>query len=204
MARKYLSLRDLAKDLKKEVDYKPLLEKFSTNLRTAAMRRFETSTDPDGKPWAPLLRPRPRTGGSDKPLADTGGLRSSMTVANAPYSTCEITARKLTQGTNRDGGTIHQYGGVIKPKNAKFLAIPATQDAAYYGSPKNWVGDKLLFRWGENGGVAVTGKGLNEIVQYYFTKQVTIPARPFAGIDDQQADDFAEDVADFVADAKGK
>ena len=60
-----------------------------------------------------------------------------------------------------------------------------------------------------NGGVAVlktptsAGSAKGE-VQYYFARQVTIPARPYLGLSDQQATDVAEIAADVLADQVSK
>lgn len=68
-------------------------------------RRFQTSTDPQGRPWKPLKRPRKR--GGNKPLLDTGMLRNSIT--SVP------TATGVIVGSNLIYAAIHQFGGVVKP-----------------------------------------------------------------------------------------
>jgi hypothetical protein len=95
---------------------------------------------------------------------------------------------------------VHQKGAIIVPTIAKYLAIPATMKAKYAGSPRNFP-TKLKFRFGKKGGVAFTtlgkGKSLREVIQYYFTKSVTIPARPFLGITNRMADRYEEMAADW-------
>lgn len=75
-----------------------------------------------------------------------------------------------------DYALIHELGGTIEPKNAKFLAIPVTETARRAGSPRNMSG--LAY--------AQTAKGqpvlLNSesgMVHYLLRKSVTIPARPY-------------------------
>jgi phage gpG-like protein len=69
---------------------------------------FRASTDPYGRPWAPL---KLRAGG--KPLLDTGRLRSSFSY--------QPKRGGFTIGTNFIGANVHQYGATITPKRGKFL-----------------------------------------------------------------------------------
>ncbi len=188
----------------KRVDYTDLVKAFGEKLVYQAKMRFDRLEDPDGAAWAPLKHPRPSSRGADRPLNDSGLLRTSL-VPGALGSVYEIGPAGIrygTQvrapGTNAEYGPTHQYGATIRPKNAKFLAIPATKDAARVGSPRRWKGEKLRFKFGKIGGVAVTGPRLAEVVQYYFTKQVVIPARPFMGINNAQADELAEMAGEFT------
>lgn len=71
---------------------------------------------------------------------------------------------------------IHELGGTIEPKNAKFLAIPVTETAGKKGSPRNM--PNLKYAQSEKGQPllvdATTG-----MVHYVLRKHVTIPARPY-------------------------
>jgi phage gpG-like protein len=69
---------------------------------------FRTSTDPYGKPWAPL---RSRVG---KPLLDT---RTHLQGRLAP----RVTGSGFTISTSFVGAAVHQYGAVIKAKTSKGL-----------------------------------------------------------------------------------
>lgn len=194
----------------KRVDYTNLVKAFGEKLVYQAKMRFDRLEDPDGAAWAPLRHPRPSSRGADRPLNDTGLLRTSL-VPGQPGSIYEIGPMALrygtevrAPGTNAEYAPVHQYGATITPKKAKFLAIPATQKARDTGSPRRWGGEKLRFKFGKNGGVAVTGPRLAEIVQYYFTKRAVIPARPFMGINDKQADELVEMLGEFTAAAVAK
>lgn len=96
---------------------------------------FQGSHDPDGSPWKPLGHERPA--GGDKPLSNTGLLKGSVTGGGSGHVE-ELSETSLVMGTNLDRAAIHQWGGVIRPRNAKMLAIPLTKEAARHTSPRNF------------------------------------------------------------------
>lgn len=197
-----LGLKDLAAELAKPIDYGPLMKLFGQMMRDNAVECFERACSPDGTPWKPLKHPRPNSKGGDIPLNDTGRLRSSVTSEGADGNVSVYEPRRVECGTNLDHAPIHNFGDgsggdyILTPKQAKFLAIPATVQAQRKGSPRNWAAGELVFRFGSTGGVALAGK----VIQYYFAKSVAIPARPYLGISDDQAKEFEEETADYVAD----
>jgi len=69
---------------------------------------FRNSESQDGK-WQPVLR-----GG--KPLQKTGALQQSISEAIHGDDTIEV-------GTNLKYARIHNFGGVIKPINGKYLSF---------------------------------------------------------------------------------
>lgn len=165
----------------------PLAQAVATALAADIRRRFQTSTAPDGTPWRPLSRPRPN--GGAKPLLDTGLLRNSVTARPEPDG--------ASAGTNAVQAPLMNFGGVVRPAKGKFLAVPATREAKRAGSPRRFP-TALSPRVGRRGGVLLDPRGR---VQFYLTRQVTVPARPFLGL---SADGFRAVeglVADFVAGA---
>lgn len=70
---------------------------------------------------------------------------------------------------------LQEFGGVVKPINAKFLAIPATDMARKIGSPRNYSA-KLHFLGSASGGVLMDASGT---VIYALKKAVTVPPRPY-------------------------
>lgn len=75
---------------------------------------------------------------------------------------------------------IHHEGGIIKPKNAKYLAIPLTP-AARKSGPRDFKGETfiakgIIFEKRENG----KAKPI-----YALKKQVEIPSRPYMYLDNQ-------------------
>lgn len=176
-----------------------LMKKSVLLIRAETAEFFDKARGPDGKKWRPLQHPRPNSGGKDKPLQDTGMLRRAAT-SDAPGSVCRITGDTVTIGVNLVQANLQNYGGVVTPKNGKFLAIPATVEAKRAGSPRRFRRKlKAIINRAGTGGVLVEfsrkkkrgkkNKGKSnapeKIVQYYLTKKVTIPARPFIGMSDK-------------------
>lgn len=86
----------------------PLMQQIARVLRETTRERFETQKDPTGKVWQ---KGHKKSGltlmGKSQNLRDSIEAKSDETSA--------------TVGTNRIYGGIHQTGGVIKAKRAKFL-----------------------------------------------------------------------------------
>lgn len=82
---------------------------------------------------------------------------------------------EVTVGTDLEYAAIHEFGGVIKPKSAKFLAIPITAAAKTYAKPRDFP-DKLHFIPGSSGGILANREGE---AQYILRSSVTIPAHPY-------------------------
>lgn len=75
---------------------------------------------------------------------------------------------------------IHYYGGDIKPKRGKTLAIPATDRAYQAGSPSEGViGDLFVYHYqnsqGELRAALASGTKDNAEVQYWLVPGVTVP-----------------------------
>jgi phage gpG-like protein len=162
-------------------------------------KNFNESHSPDGTPWIPLAHGRPGGKGRDKPLQDKGLLYASIQG--------RANDAGVTIGTNVNYAPIHQFGGVIRPKRAKFLAIPLTVEAKRAGSPRNFPGG-FRFAPTKNGGWVMlsarplsagqqakitarraSGKALTAgqqrqiaaVPQYLLVREVRVPARPFLG-----------------------
>jgi len=84
-------------------------------LVTQIQLGFKFGREPWGTPWEKL---KCRKGGS--PLRDTGLLRSSI-VSKADKS-------GVTVGTNKIQARVHQFGAIIRPVRAKFLAFRCGTD----------------------------------------------------------------------------
>lgn len=171
---------------------------------------------PDGTPWAPLAHPRPRTGGADVPLRDTGILMGSVT-GKGQGNIDVIDEEGLTFGTNLDRAAIHQYGGTIQPTKAGALAIPLTKDAARAGSPRNFPRPLGMVKRpgkppllvettsGRRGkrkdfiGPTPLGKGAKTIFHYVLMRSVRIPARPFLGFAAKTIAKIQDAFAEFMA-----
>jgi len=115
------------------------------NVAEAALEQiatsFEQERDPYDRPWQKSLRADLEGG---QTLSDTGRLRRSFTY--------QANDRGFVVGTNVRYAAIHQYGGTIRPKRAKYL------------------------RFRLAGGSSKRKSGRGGWVQ---TKQVSLPPRPF-------------------------
>ena len=110
-----------------------LMAAIAQRLRSSTVERFSTKQGPSGAAWK-SARNNPNT------LIGAGILRSTI-VGRSTQETASV-------GSNLIYAAIHQFGGVIKPKNASALRFQV-------------------------GGRFVT------------TQSVTIPARPYLGVSDQ-------------------
>ena len=81
-------------------------------------------------------------------------------------------------GTNLEYAAIHEFGGTIKPRTAKYLSIPLTEDARRQaGGPRDFRGKlSVRMRRGAARGVLVDEQGT---AQYALTRSVTISAQPY-------------------------
>ncbi len=122
----------------------PLADQFRhellTNCAEAARGELEnsfiSSIDPYGRPWKPLTS---RTG---KPLLDTGILASSWTRGGS----FPITTNGFLVETNLIYAALHQYGGIVRAKNAPWLLF-AVRGAPTGNNPrgaKRWVRAKKV------------------------------------------------------------
>lgn len=75
-------------------------------------------------------------------------------------------------GTNEDYAAIHEFGGVVRPKNAKYLAIPV---GSYTGSPRKYSDLRVLMT--SNGNLVLVDA--SKKIQYVLKSSVEIPARPY-------------------------
>lgn len=199
-------------------DQRAMIKKTILIVRADTARCFDKQRSPEGKKWSPLQHPRPGSKGSDKVMQDQGLLRAAAT-SDAPGSICRITGGSLIMGVSLVQARILNDGGVITPKNGKFLAIPATVEAKRCKSARNFPRKlSCIINKAGTGGVLVEyvrkkqrgkknkGKqrGAASVVQYYLTKEVTIPARPFIGISDKGIDEIQEAWVDHYWEAMKK
>jgi phage virion morphogenesis protein len=137
-----------------------LFDNIGKYLVSSTRRRFETGVGADGSPWPPSLRVLAHGG---KTLVDSARLMQSVTFLAADNA--------VEVGSNVDYAAIHQFGGDIK-QSAR------SQDLHFKKHKRT---GKLLkgFRKAKDGNVTQT-------VQIP-ARTITMPARPFLGIDDDDA-----------------
>jgi phage gpG-like protein len=145
-------------------------------------KRFSSSTSPEGTPWRPLKYPRPN--GGNAPLRDTGQLMASITG--------KADATGVVVGTNRVGAALHNFGGTIRPKKRKFLAIPLTREAKRAGSPRRLRKTKGIPLFARK----VRGRWFGH---FLLTRKAVIPARPFMGVSREGEKLIGQALADLYA-----
>ena len=169
-------------DLRTPLDRCGIVLQRSTDLRFASGGGDEV--------WASLSpvtealrRQGPNSNAGNKPLQDTGRLRQSVTWRSAGGGAApdgaiyELTPDVLTYGTNVEYASIHQNGGTITVKKAKVLAVPLRDPIDLGGKKSGTLAGRRVSSY--NG------------QQYLILgKQVTVRARPFLYVTDQDVDDF--------------
>lgn len=144
------------------------LKESQVYLLSQYKRCFDESRSPDGKPWAPLKRPRNRKrdrkakgGTGQKPLRDKGLLMAAASASAATGAIRELGRFHLEQGTNLDYAAAQNFGTTIR--------VPERRRA------KAWV-----FADAANSAAIFTRRIKAHLVR--------IPARPFIGITQAMVD----------------
>lgn len=105
----------------------------------------------------------------------TGNLTRSIQVTKFAYSD-EKGVVGQWGSTDVEYALIQELGGVIEPKNTKYLAIPVTDLARKAGSPRNLT--NLAYVQSIKGQPMLVDDESGE-VHYILKRSVTIPARPY-------------------------
>ena len=159
-----------------KLDRKGLLKKAAIYQQSSTVSKISNTTNPANAPLTVAIK------GSSKPLADTGLLMSSITH--------RVGEDRAIIGTSRRGARMANYGGDIRPRNARDLWIPANRkirkELMTYGGK---VGPLIrqykssghyVFRRGNSFFARKRGsKQSKPIMLFILKKSVTVPARPF-------------------------
>lgn len=151
---------------RRALDLTDVMDEIGGALATNTRVRFERGIGPDGLPWLPSARALDEGG---QTLVDTGRLRDSITHA--------ADAASVAVGTNLVYAGIHQFGGDIAMPERTQTIYRRLDDVAEAGRATPFVKRR-------HAGIATD--------HTVGAHTVTMPARPFLGID---ADDEAEIVA---------
>ena len=104
-----------------------------------------------------------------------------------------VVGEQVTIGTNVNYAKIHHEGGIIRPRNAKYLAIPLTKKAAVK-RPRDYqntfIQKGVIFRKLRDGSIEAL---------YALKRQVEMPARPYMFIDNQTQESIRQLVIDYIA-----
>jgi len=86
-----------------------LMDAIGQQLVSSTLRRFQTQTGPDGKPWSPLSNATlKKRGANAKALQASGRLRQSITFRSTA-KTVEVGSNVIYAGLMQHGGTIDHY-----------------------------------------------------------------------------------------------
>lgn len=171
-------LKTLATLKARGADLYPLMDEIGSALVASTLRRFETQSGPDGQGWPALSRSTLRQRGhTARMLQARGHLRQSIThraMANA-----------VEVGTNLVYAAIHQFGGKIE-KYAASLPIYRKQADLQAGRAARFV-----------------KKSKSDFMSYHEVgaHTVTIPARPYLGIDADDQTAIAEIILGHLAES---
>ena len=161
------SLARIKKAIRLTIAPKPLLEATGKMLVTSAHHRFETATDPEGKPWQPLSESTRRA----RVKAATRGHRGDKQSAfvGGKYN------RELGIAISF-GSTMAQLGTGVQPR---FITGRSEQSITYHATETSLdVGSNYKFPGGKKSALAIqelggkAGRG----------QAATIPARPSIGV----------------------
>ena len=155
------------------------LEEIRALLNRSIQLNFQQGGRPDA--WKKSMR-----GGAT--LMDTGRLSRAVLVEYRKSSNGRIRFEARTQ--NIIYAAIHQFGGTIRPVNAKSLAIPVTPEARKV-HPRDFKGLFPVRKQGKDQGVLCTQDGKGKIkVQYLLRKSVYIPMRKYAVVQTNDWEDI--------------
>jgi phage gpG-like protein len=109
-----------------------------------------------------------------------------------------VVGEQVTVGSDLVYARIHHDGGIIKPVNAKYLAIPLTKEAAVK-RPREWadtfIRKGVIFR--------NTADGIEAL--YALKAQVTIPSRPYMFMSDETRNSLRQLALEYIqANVKGR
>ena len=177
-------------------DFAPAWKRVGVLLAAGMKKNFAGQHAPDKTPWQPIKQYRARGAvgklRQGQILRDRGLLMASAT-GRGPNHMEKSSPQAFEWGTNLHYAHIHQEGGVIRPRHGRALAIPLTREAYRAGSPRNFPRPlNVVWPRGRTGGWLVeakTGARGRSIMHYKLAAKVTIPARPFLGMNQDLIDE---------------
>lgn len=146
-------------------------------MERSTLRQFQSAGAAKGTPWKPLKLStiKRRRKMSSSILQDTGRLRRSVTARATTGSVWNLTRRALVLGTNLEYAAIHQWGGDIK----RTIAPGTVRLRRSKKSPTGWAFAKKRH------------KLVTEFASKGRSYVISIPARPYLLISDEDEDQIA-------------
>lgn len=152
----------------------PAWDRIGVELVTGVQQRFASSTDPQGRPWAalaPATIKQKAKSGKTKTLIQDGHLMASIHFR-------QVAGEGVDVGSDRPYAAIHQFGGSITRHAHSQPVLRHFDHQAGEFSP--------FFAWTKKPKGATPAKKANVMTYAEVGEhQITIPARPFLGLDDQ-------------------
>lgn len=171
------------------LDLRPAMDEIGAMLMTSTDLRFERQVDPDGTPWtpnAPSTAKRKAKLGRELVLQMSGRLRGSIT-RQAESNSVTVGANLVYAGIHQRGGTIDRAASV-RQIYRKFVETKGKGGAVHRELLPGFVKKKQSnFETSHDVGA----------------HSITIPARPFLGINRQDREGAVEILQRFIADAPG-
>jgi len=170
------------------------MEEIGAALLFSTQTRFETKTGPDGAPWTPfagstLKRMPARRRIGPQLLRDTGRLSGSL-VFKADAESVEV-------GTNVVYAAIHQFGGsVVIPERRGSATFEYVAEGAGKAKDGRRVGSRLRFAT-----ASTRAKTKHTRAFTVPAHTVSIPARPYLGVSDDDRAEILAILADRLAKA---
>ena len=179
------------------IDTRGMHRVIAATLLSSTRQRFRREEGPDGRSWPKSNRVK-REGGHT--LRRRGDLYLSLTRASGR----EFAA----VGTNKLGAALQHFGGTVRPRRAKALSIPLTKESEDLASPRQFP-TKLSLVWpkGKSRGFLVedqpAGKGRSKlgarsVFQFMLVRKMTVPSRPFLGINDRDIHNIKSDIRTWL------
>lgn len=163
-------------------DFRPALREVDHYLTQRIGQSFGRRVEPDGTPWAK------RPSGEEATLVKSGDLRTAA-VSKGPGAVADITTDHLERGVKIPYSPFMQYGvGKRRAKKRKKVK----QHAPKPGSR----GAKALANM--KGPPKLRRRRIKK--NFVGPRQMRVPARPYIGFTEQDADRIANIGADFLAD----
>ncbi len=173
------------------------LRAFGAHMQTIPMRSVREQQAPaTGKRFPKLSGLTSSLRGRGKRLADTSRLMRSF--LGAP----RVTRSSASVSSNLVHAGIHQDGGVIRPRVARFLTVPLTKKAKRAKSARRWfeaekrAGRKPFFARSKKGNLLAFSRlrtNSRKIVPHWLLmNRIEIPGTGYLGFKDSDADVLAD------------
>jgi len=180
---------------------RPLMLVLDQELKTLTARNFVDERDPvSGVKW-PSVRPltmaiRPSGGGHI--LWNRGRLLNSI-ISRRPI----ITKDSVTIGTNVAYARVHHGKNgspftVIRPRNARKLAIPMNREAARAGSARRWIAANSASYFINESGIFKTYARRKPRMMFLRVDFVRVPKRRFLGVGRREADILNKKIVGYM------